>query len=360
MDNINEISPLQLQSRTIDILRFPLAVMVVAIHTYFCESLSNRGVEVPFTGDWAHWMITFFSIYLTDCAVPMFFVISGYLYFVKTPHITKEIYLAKTKSKCISLLVPFLCWSILAVCIEPAKFISATPIEKITNFWSLEFHTLGSAGPYNGPLWYLRDLFCVMLFSPLIEKTIRKYGYWPFLILIILYAMGFRALFPGLSALAFIYFSFGAWLAIKHPCFSMSLNRHLIFAVGIVMLVARSCSMLIDSPIVSYITILWIWCAMAFYYVIASKIALVTHNMSIYKKLAASSFVIYAMHRLINSKISCTGLILLGKAQITGIEAIGLYFITIILTISICYSTHLVIARYKILSFFLEGLRKKQ
>lgn len=74
----------ELQSRAIDVMRFPLAVMVVAIHTYFNESLNLRGTEIPFTGEWAHELITFFSIVLTDAAVPAFFVISGYLFFMKT------------------------------------------------------------------------------------------------------------------------------------------------------------------------------------------------------------------------------------------------------------------------------------
>lgn len=82
----------ELQSRAIDVMRFPLAIMVVAIHTYFCEALKAPGnVDVPFTGVWAHELITFFSIVLTDAAVPAFFVMSGYLFFMKTdPNSTEK------------------------------------------------------------------------------------------------------------------------------------------------------------------------------------------------------------------------------------------------------------------------------
>ena len=73
----------ELTSRTIDVLRFPMAVMVVAIHTYFNESLNLRGTEIPFTGEWAHQFIYLISIVLTDAAVPAFFVMSGFLYFFK-------------------------------------------------------------------------------------------------------------------------------------------------------------------------------------------------------------------------------------------------------------------------------------
>lgn len=81
----------ELQSRAIDVMRFPLAVMVVAIHTYFCEALKAPGnVDVPFSGEWAHELITFFSIVLTDAAVPTFFVMSGFLCFYKAIPETKH------------------------------------------------------------------------------------------------------------------------------------------------------------------------------------------------------------------------------------------------------------------------------
>lgn len=38
----------ELTSRTIDVLRFPMAVMVVAIHSYFNESLKSAGYRNTF------------------------------------------------------------------------------------------------------------------------------------------------------------------------------------------------------------------------------------------------------------------------------------------------------------------------
>lgn len=84
----------ELTSRTIDVMRFPLAVMVVAIHTYFNESLNLRGTEIPFTGEWAHKLIHLCSIVLTDAAVPAFFVISGFLFFYKASPVSNQLYSA--------------------------------------------------------------------------------------------------------------------------------------------------------------------------------------------------------------------------------------------------------------------------
>lgn len=162
-------------SKAIDILRFPLAVFVVAIHTYFNEGLKARGnVDVPFSGVWAHEFIRFFSITLTDCAVPMFFVISGFLYFWKTSHLTKDIYCIKTQKKIIALMVPFFCWNLITCLINPSRFLSAGLMEKITGFWSMTMEFGHGAGPWDGPLWFVRDLFIVMLCAPVVEWVVRK------------------------------------------------------------------------------------------------------------------------------------------------------------------------------------------
>jgi surface polysaccharide O-acyltransferase-like enzyme len=359
---IEQIKTCEIQSRAIDILRFPLAVMVVAIHTYFNESLNLRGTEIPFTGDWAHQIIFIFSIALTDCAVPLFFVISGYLYFLKTPNVTKDIYIDKTKKKLVSLMIPFLLWNVLSICISPSSFIGASLAEKVTGFWSLDF-TIGiSTGPWNGPLWFLRDLFIVMLFTPIIEWVLRKLGYWPFIIFILLQILHLSYLFPGFSATSFVFFSFGAWLAIKKPNFSQTLSREkrmVILIMGIIMLLVRYDTGNKISEVAWYINQIWIWCQMALYWVIALIIAEKTKSVTMWQKLAASGMVIYCMHRIINSKISAFGLLLLGKPEITGVEAVILYFITISLTVAICYSTHLFISKHKILSLLLEGTRNR-
>ena len=78
--SVNGLNIKQIQSQAIDVVRFPLAVVVVCIHTYFCESLNLNGTEITMEGWIAPVVISLVSISLTHVAVPMFFVISGYLY----------------------------------------------------------------------------------------------------------------------------------------------------------------------------------------------------------------------------------------------------------------------------------------
>lgn len=340
-------------SKAIDILRFPLAVFVVAIHTYFNEGLKARGnVDVPFSGVWAHEFIRFFSITLTDCAVPMFFVISGFLYFWKTPHLTKDIYRSKTKKKIIALMVPFFCWNVITCLINPARFLSAGVLEKITGFWSMTMELGCGAGPWDGPLWFVRDLFIVMLCTPAVEWIVGKAKLGGVFVLYVPVLMGYDSIVPGLSVRSFLFFMLGASLAIHHQYVLHSIRLKYTLPIGLVFMALRSFH--IGGNIFAEC---WILASMAMYFALARKIGEQTQNMIIWKRLSAASFVIYAMHRLINSKISAFGLMLIGKESLTGGEAVALYIATILTTVGVCYVADVIISHCKMLSFLLKGAR---
>lgn len=94
-------------SKAIDNLRLPMAIMVVAIHCYFFNSLNINALPSKWGGVFVEWIINICSIVLTDCAVPMFFVISGYLFFLRQDDgFTWAQYKAKMLRKCKTLLLP--------------------------------------------------------------------------------------------------------------------------------------------------------------------------------------------------------------------------------------------------------------
>ena len=87
MDNIT--------SRTIERLRFPMTVLVLFIHV-LPFAASQGGIEYTFpfnTDSWSHRFIYFFNWIFPRVAVPMFCIISGYLFFQGNP----EFYLRKTE-----------------------------------------------------------------------------------------------------------------------------------------------------------------------------------------------------------------------------------------------------------------------
>lgn len=90
----------ELQSQTISFLRFPLIVGVVMIHSYFSEVVIN-GVDLVKNGFFPIYStVSFlFSQIVSRVAVPLFFFISGFLFFFKINSFTSHVYLQKLKKK---------------------------------------------------------------------------------------------------------------------------------------------------------------------------------------------------------------------------------------------------------------------
>lgn len=353
----------QIQSQAIDIVRFPLAVMVVCIHTYFIESLNLQGTEITMEGLMAPVIISLFSISLTHVAVPMFFVISGYLYFLNINDLSKDIYLDKTKKRLISIIVPYLSWNVISLILSPSRISGLSLYDILLGFWGQGEGLL----PWNGPLWFLRDLIIVQLLTPFIYITIKKTKYWFVGLLLLLLIVGIlpTATSFGVTIGSLVYFSIGAYLGIYHKEFYTELysKRKVIIYLYIF-------SILVDWYIITtknlgYQTTLHPYsnfihsCTIIFgipsLFLFASKLAKSLKFSNQWKKLASASMLIFCMHRLINSKISAMGLFFLGKESITSIEALIIYFVTIFSTLSICIWVHFVIAKSSLMVKILEG-----
>lgn len=100
----------KLTSAIIEWLRFPMTVMVVLIHQNM--DFLNRdgsGMDQAF-----NILVSIGSHVLPSCAVPMFFLFSGYLYFYKMNGWDKDVFLNKTRRRVKSLLIPYVLWIILA------------------------------------------------------------------------------------------------------------------------------------------------------------------------------------------------------------------------------------------------------
>lgn len=108
--------PHPLSSQTISALRFPLAVMVVFIHSFMLD-------DVAFTPDWhalsgmdfAIGLQVLLSKVVSHVAVPTFYVISGYLFFLHVERFTPDVYVGKLRKRARSILVPYLLWNVAAI-----------------------------------------------------------------------------------------------------------------------------------------------------------------------------------------------------------------------------------------------------
>lgn len=101
-----------MQSRVIDTMRFPLAAMVVLLHSqqigtdYNLPNWTNMSGEDIFTA-----VNIFFSHALCHVAVPVFFVISGYLFFYGIKKFDGKIYFDKLKKRS-RFIIPYLLWNL--------------------------------------------------------------------------------------------------------------------------------------------------------------------------------------------------------------------------------------------------------
>lgn len=169
-------------SRTIYALRFFLAVLVVMIHcTITIENFPELAhlEKLPVGIDFVQ---SLFSSYIfTGCAVPLFFVFSGYLLF-HVPMNSAADYKKMISKKMRAIVIPYFSWiGLFTVAYVAANLLGLTRksfFDKTVSEYFGWFLGLPKFGeffhPVIGQFWYLRDLMLMCALSPLIFKAIQK------------------------------------------------------------------------------------------------------------------------------------------------------------------------------------------
>ena len=305
----------ELQSKIIDFLRFPLIVGVVFIHTDFSDIVIAGVKQINFANYpiFSHIFFLFSKVIFEIC-VPLFFFISGFLFFYKTAGFSMEIYLQKLKSRVRSLLIPYIFWNLVVILLLllAQMFLSGSLVsgrnKLITDYslldWLWSFWDTSQVNPHlnkslpiNSPFWFIRDLMVVVLFSPLIYMLIKKLGTYAVIILGLLWISNPFFYLPGLSTVSFFFFTAGAYFSINNKNFVDGMRPMLPIAVSLyVLLVAAQLFFLGRS---------W-WADLYCAGIIIGLIAVVSVSAYFIEKeswrtntfLANSSFFICAYHRL--------------------------------------------------------------
>jgi surface polysaccharide O-acyltransferase-like enzyme len=168
-----------------------------------------------------------FSEVLGRIAVPLFFFISGFLFFLNMNSFNIKSYGNKLRIRMRTLLVPYLFWNILAI--VGFYVIVAVPMLNVfvRRELSLEYCLQYLWGvpdaegkgfmPLSYQFWFIRDLMVVVIFTPVVYficKWLKLYG---IVFIGILWFFGWWFEFfskAGLSAPAVLFFTCGAYLGI--------------------------------------------------------------------------------------------------------------------------------------------------
>jgi surface polysaccharide O-acyltransferase-like enzyme len=211
-------------SRRLNILRFPLIVGIVFIHNYGTSvGLAGEQIRVTNHSYLIYFLENIISMGIARTAVPLFFLMSGYLFFFGLEW-NSENYAKKLKSRASSLLVPFLFWNLLTL----LSMAVAQRIPAFSAFFSGRFALIADYGPADyiaavfgigrAPIsyqfWFIRDLMMLVLATPLIHMLNQRI---PALTLVTLFVCWFVGLGDNFapSSEATLFFCAGCYLGMK-------------------------------------------------------------------------------------------------------------------------------------------------
>ncbi len=198
-------------SNTIANLSFPLTLGVVLIHCSIIDSGNNNMDAISYL----------FSSILPIFCVPTFFAISGFLFFWKDEKFNLKVYANKIQKRFITLIVPYLIANTFMIFCYAAMHLFTPHLINPDNFNVLKFsfkQFLQAYWSIDGfpicyPLWYIRDLFCFIVCSPLLHMILKlpKLIKWSILLII-----GFIYHYYSISfCMGLFYFYLGALLSQK-------------------------------------------------------------------------------------------------------------------------------------------------
>lgn len=211
-------------SERMDIIRFPLIIGVIFIHTYGGNiSLKGGSAGIQELGFLSNFIQDFISQGLARVSVPLFFLMSGYLFFLGF-NWTLEKYKHKMKSRVKTLVIPFIFWNLATMLmLLVAQSIPATSVffsgsnQNIATYTVFDFlnSLLGvNKFPISYQFWFIRDLFVMVCIAPLISALFLKRNISS-IILACLFVLWFFNLWPIYipSIAAIFFFYLGAYLS---------------------------------------------------------------------------------------------------------------------------------------------------
>ena len=319
-------------SNRLAVLRFPLIVAVVFIHAR-AIALSG-GAVVTKANDTAPSgliLIELISQGLARTAVPLFFMMSGFLFFWKMewnwPH-----YLLKLQARVRTLLIPFLFWNILTLLIFAV--LQAAPVTRlmlsgrfpeIADMLPLQLamYLVGvGTGPAAYQFWFIRDLLMLVVAAPIFQLLGSRFLPIATLILLVCWLLDIWPLkAPSIEAVGF--FALGASFALRgRDPFLVDIAGRWLLAVYPVLLLAELLLPPTAWAVYLHRTGILVGAAAILY---LTKFA--TTRADISRKLTAlgtTSFFVFAAHEPLLTAVGKIALIVVSPASVWELLAIYL------------------------------------
>lgn len=306
MNKIHQNTNENLLSEVIEFLRFPLIVGVIFIHAYTGNSVIDRNIMTSDNYPFVFYISNLFSEVLARVAVPIYFFISGFLFFYKTDCFNRTIYFNKLKKRFKSLLIPYIFGNILMFLVY--FYVLKAPLfshffntpEESPNFIKGLIGLPAEDGgiyPFVHPFWFIRDLIVCVIISPVLFLIITKTRHIGIVLLGIGWYIGCEIPYIGIrgfSAVAIFFFSLGGWFSCHKKNFLITakeLKWLIIFYPMIIVLDLLTKGQMYNI----YIYKLGICIGIIFWFLIASFLIERIHIKSI-PFLTSASFFIFAIH----------------------------------------------------------------
>ena len=217
-------------SNTIDFLRFPLIIAVVFIH-WDPRSMAINGGDLVKKETFPVYELSRYIVSeeIAKIAVPLFFFMSGFLFFYRSSGFTLGEYAAKLKKRARTLLIPYVFWNTAVIILfvstqlfVPSMLSGANKPITDRNFfeWLNMFWGYLDGKPICFQFWFIRDLIVAVCLSPIIYFLIKRLKFYFVLLAGLFWSLGFDFNITGLSSISIFYFSFGAWFSINGRIFT--------------------------------------------------------------------------------------------------------------------------------------------
>lgn len=222
----------QYLSNKITFFSFWLIILVVLLHSLNIQFTECSNLICSFQYLLSH--------KLAQIAVPLFFFISGYLYFLKAnfkKKIDLSFFINNNKKRVRTILLPYILWSVLWFLL--LYTIQLVPF--LSNYFGQPLYSMSLNDkllnllvyPLNYPFWFLRELMLLCVLSPLLFIGIQylKYAFIALLFVASLFISSFLS--PSdvtlLQSLPVLYFSLGAFFSLNKLSLIDASNKFTIF-----------------------------------------------------------------------------------------------------------------------------------